>query len=349
MGRVVIVGGGIAGLSTASALARRRVAVTMFECAPALAGMSSALNAGIFRLALSEEVNVALALRSLAIAAQVAPGALHTTGGYYASADESERRQILATSATADVRTATEEERPAWLGHRDRPALWSPHDATIDLPALTTAIASDARHCGAELRCGSAVEALDITAGSVTGVVVDGTVEKGDLVVDCTGAWSTRLPGAPLRVVSPMRRHLFILEPGPAVVTHLVWDMTDGVYVRSHPEGVLASACDESPCAPSNPVPVDAAVTQQLRRKLASFAPALADRKILREWAGLRPLTPDHRFIIGPDPHLPGLFRVAGLGGHGMTGGLAAGEWAARQICGELVPEARELDPRRFS
>ena len=59
-------------------------------------------------------------------------------------------------------------------------------------------------------------------------------------------------------------------------------------------------------------------------------------------------LTPDDRFVVGPDPGLEGFFWVAGLGGHGMSAGLAAGRVAADLIVGEHPAEADVLSPGRF-
>jgi glycine/D-amino acid oxidase-like deaminating enzyme len=63
--------------------------------------------------------------------------------------------------------------------------------------------------------------------------------------------------------------------------------------------------------------------------KAAALIPAAAGLGVARAWAGLRTLTPDDRFVIGHDPRRPGLFWLAGLGGHGISAGPAAGMVAA--------------------
>ena len=59
-------------------------------------------------------------------------------------------------------------------------------------------------------------------------------------------------------------------------------------------------------------------------RRFEGHLPRLADLRISRSWAGLRTLTPDGACAVGFDPDVDGLFRVVGLGGHGMSaaGGL---------------------------
>ena len=49
-------------------------------------------------------------------------------------------------------------------------------------------------------------------------------------------------------------------------------------------------------------------------------------------WAGHRTFTPDSRFLLGPDPRLPGVNWAAGLGGHGVTAATAVGRRVAEAI-----------------
>jgi D-arginine dehydrogenase len=78
--------------------------------------------------------------------------------------------------------------------------------------------------------------------------------------------------------------------------------------------------------------------------------PGAASARLRNVWAGLRTLTPDGGFVVGPDPRLPGLCWVAGLGGHGMTTSPAVGELAAALILDGRVdwPDAAALSPARF-
>ena len=60
-------------------------------------------------------------------------------------------------------------------------------------------------------------------------------------------------------------------------------------------------------------------------------APLLAEAGVQSGWAGLRPLTPDEDPILGPAPHLVGLYNDCGWGGQGImlapAGGLLLAEW----------------------
>jgi glycine/D-amino acid oxidase-like deaminating enzyme len=87
-------------------------------------------------------------------------------------------------------------------------------------------------------------------------------------------------------------------------------------------------------------------VLEGLFGSLRELAPHLADRPVTRCWTGLRTFAPDRRFVIGWDPWNPRLFWSAGLGGHGMTTGLAVGALAASAFLGH--GPTGPLDPGRF-
>ena len=352
MDRVIIIGGGIAGLSVCWALAKRGRRVLLVERESRLGQGSSGVNAGILRVSVPERINVVLALRSLTLGRELLGNDyVDAIGGLFPCEDASTRAAILDAASDAGVVPARPDQLPNWLAFRDRPTLWSPTDGIINVPAVLTALESASRRLGAEIRTRAEVTSVEFTNGCVSGVVLDGEIHAASSVVDCTGAWSPTLPGAPPLVgVKPHRRHIFVLERMPAVdVRHVIWDLTDGVYLRPSPDVVMTCPCDETPSAAALNCETDPAAPELLRKKLRRWAPAFAESPIVRWWAGLRPLTDDHRFVIGEDPAFPGLFRVGGFGGHGVTAGLAAGELAAAALDGQDVRELTELRPTRFA
>ncbi len=165
------------------------------------------------------------------------------------------------------------------------------------------------------------------------------------VVVDAAGAWADGVAAmaglAPLGL-SPYRRHIVVTPPQPFVQPSwpLVWHMTEDWYFRPEVGGLLLSPCDQVPW-PAGPAQRDSAALELLAEKLAAGCPPLAGLPIQAWWAGLRTLSPDGRFAIGPDPRLQGFFWVAGLGGHGMTGSAAVGDLAAALLVGEAVDPAR--------
>jgi glycine/D-amino acid oxidase-like deaminating enzyme len=134
---------------------------------------------------------------------------------------------------------------------------------------------------------------------------------------------------------TPLRRHLIWSNlPYPADQPYAWW-ADRPLYVRPESGGLLLCACEEDTVAlpPRGLQPgTDAAVLEGLSASLREVAPDLVDLPIARLWCGLRTFAPDRRFVLGYDPLNPRLFWVAGLGGHGMTSGLAVGQTAAREL-----------------
>jgi D-arginine dehydrogenase len=152
--------------------------------------------------------------------------------------------------------------------------------------------------------------------------------------VDASGAWAGRLAyqRSPLSL-KPLRRHLFTTGPIGYVdrTWPYVWNASAAFYFRPEGDGLLLSPCDETASEPGLPA-VDPEAVLLLERKLSADAPGLGDLTILRQWACLRTFAADRRPVIGPDPVVPGLFHVSGLGGFGMTTSAAVGELAASLI-----------------
>jgi glycine/D-amino acid oxidase-like deaminating enzyme len=120
-------------------------------------------------------------------------------------------------------------------------------------------------------------------------------------------------------------------------------------YLRPESGGLLMCPCEEAavPLPPRGRQPdTDAAVLEGLYASLRELAPHLAERPVTRYWTGLRTFAPDRRFVLGWDPWNPRLFWSAGLGGHGMTSGLAVGALAAERFLQRSAGGL--LDPLRF-
>jgi D-arginine dehydrogenase len=196
---------------------------------------------------------------------------------------------------------------------------------------------------------------VTVEAGRVTGLETSRGRVRADVVVDASGAWAGKLGrlgsgGTPLPL-QPLRRHLLVT--GPPAGGHLrspyAWMEDAAFYFRPEGDGLLFSPCDETPMAAGDP-PIDPAAADLLAEKLSRHAPAFTDLPVRRSWACLRTFAPDRRPVIGPDPDLPGLFHVSGLGGFGMGASAAVGDLAAALIAGERPDwfDPAPVSPARF-
>jgi D-arginine dehydrogenase len=176
---------------------------------------------------------------------------------------------------------------------------------------------------------------------------------RAERVVLAAGGWAGRLgQRAGSRVaLEPTRRHLLVTEADARVDPRwpVVWVHGQPFYCRPESGGLMISACDQVAVDP-DACAVDPAVLATIAESTARFMPRFAAARAAHAWCGMRTMTADGRFAVGPDPDLAGLFWVAGLGGHGMVAGAEVGRIAAELLihgpAGE--PLAGALDPARL-
>ena len=337
---LVIVGAGFAGVATAYHLARRGVsgiAVVEREAGPGL--HASGRNAGLLRQSSHDDALVPL-LRRGARAARRAlrrvPGALQPSGSLILG--ESIHR--MQGGPRARIRDAAPFV-PGLAGD----ALHDPEDALVDPIALLGRFLDAARARG--VRFLFEEELVKVSGARVE--TTKRTLDAERLVV-AGGAWSAEvaaLAGSRAVHLEARRRHLFRGSVGgrERASWPFVWHETEGIYFRPESGGVLLSPCDAEP-HPARSPEVDPRCQDLVARKLAAVFPDVGDWRVGPGWACLRTFARDERFVIGPDPQVPRLFWVAGLGGHGVTAAWAVGRLAAQVLLERADPGP--FDPRRF-
>jgi D-arginine dehydrogenase len=346
---ILIVGGGIAGLSTAFHLAAagaRDIVLVEREDLPGF--YASGHNAGIARQLTGRPEHTALTRDGSRRLAQA--GLLTPTGGYLLGADPKGAQPLAREAEALGIPVRLTEGCP-FPGFHAAETLHIPSDGGIDGDGLLRHCAEGARTRGAVLRFGCQVR--EVTYDGRTFLA---RTDQGDLraryLVNAAGAWAGeigRQAGGLDLAFTPLRRHL-VWSPAPYPKDRpYVWWADRPFYVRPESGGLLLCACDEGriplPSRGLQP-PTDEGILEGLAGSLRELAPGLREVPIARLWCGLRTFAPDRRFVLGMDPFNANLLWVAGLGGHGMTSGLAVGALAARVL---LEGEgAGLLNPGRF-
>ncbi|MFT6363836.1 MAG: glycine/D-amino acid oxidase-like deaminating enzyme [Planctomycetota bacterium] len=379
---VIILGGGVAGLSTAWHLARAGAKVLLLEAEAQFGVHSSGQNAAILRTLTASPVLTRMARKS-------AESLFHPPDGFCESPlvdpvglvlteDESHtgelKRWLEAAGPGSTDSSAPRELAGAELArlapsfqHRDgdrASAYYFEREGHIDIALLTDSFAKGARRAGAELRCGTTVVAVEteVMAGKphVTGVrLADGSTISCDRVLLAGGAWAGKLgqaAGSNLGLF-PRRRHLCVTRADASLDSRqaVVWNHGDPAqgrifYMRPESGGMLLCACDETLVTPSygyptGACPKDPGVLESVATAAATFAPGLAEAEVTSWWAGWRTFTGDHDFALGEDAEVAGLHWCAGLAGHGMTASFEAGRVAAASAASGLqLADAAVLD-----
>ncbi len=356
---IIIIGAGFAGASTAAALVSRGARSVLVVEAEAVPGHhASGRNAAMARRVIGDPVMARLATESVRGIRRSWPHLVSAGGGLLLGT----ARDIaqLHRGACAVPELAAEVQRwtlaqacaqfPVLEGASATDAIWSRGCGVVDIHGLLLAYIERARLGGAEFRYGNKVVGIERSAGELSGVVLsDGTAIRCAQVVNASGFAANRiarLAGVEAITAAAFRRHLFVTarleEGGVDRSWPFIWDVSHGYYFRAEGDGLLMCACDQTEWLASYPddVVTDPGMRELLAERFSEHAPRLSAARPRQCWAGLRVLTPDARFAIGPDRSLAGLFWVAALGGHGMTTSLAVGELAAEALLGRRVDSA---------
>jgi sarcosine oxidase subunit beta len=209
-------------------------------------------------------------------------------------------------------------------------------DAGYAAPAAyTRAVAGLAERAGVEVWTRTPVE---VRAGPriETG---EGT-DPFDAVLVAAGAHTPRVVEllAPLPV-KPYRVQVLTTTDAPDEGTPMLYDATEGYYLRPHDGGLLVG--DGTEPVERDPDDWDRDADDWFVDACSGYeARALGETyPVERAWAGLCTATPDGHPLAGPLPDHDGVFVATGWQGHGFMRAPAVGERLAAQVLGgEGIP-----------
>jgi len=367
---VVIVGAGIMGVSTAYHLARLGAGRVIVLERDTVCSGSTALASGGIRHQYANRLGIELTTHSIVtyerFEAEFGVDPNFRQHGYLiliAAEDElAVARRSVALQRELGVNVelldaaATRELCP-YLNTDDLlGATYTPRDGYADPYLCATGIAARARELGVVIHQQHEVSAFLRDGDRLRGVVTQhGAFEAGAIVI-ATGAWSGvvgTLAGVDIPV-RPHRRHKFMTAPFPAdripAATPFVIDPHQNFSLRREGPGLLLGhgRRDEPDGFGTE---IDRSLEPRVVERAIHRAPALAEAKLMRSYAGLYEMTPDQTGIVSAVPGVAGLYVIAGFSGHGFMHGPIAGQLMAETLVhGRAVTmDASPLDLARFA
>ncbi|MEU4695254.1 FAD-binding oxidoreductase [Actinoplanes sp. NPDC023714] len=336
---VVIIGGGVMGLSTAYHLAKAGVRDVVLLDRNAFGSGSTCKAAGGVRAQFSDPVNIALGARSLETFADF-PNRFgqeidFKRVGYLFLLDDP--GDVAAFEANVALQNdlgipsrmigVAEAKRLSPLIATDHllAAAYSPIDGHCTPESVILGYATAARRFGATLVPHCAVTGLEHDQELFTVRAEAGTITT-PTVVCAAGAWSAeigRWAGVDLPV-TPLRRQILTTEPVAGLDPHTPFTIDFGTTFYFHGEGrgLLLGMSDPDE-TPGFRLDRDDAWLPGLAAAIERRAPRLADVGIASGWAGLYENTPDHNALIGREGNF---LYATGFSGHGFLMGPAVGE-----------------------
>jgi glycine oxidase len=346
---VLVIGGGIIGLSLAIQLRKKGACVLVVERGEL--GREASHAAG--GMLVDCELETPAALQPLATAsARMYPEFAHELEVESdMKVDLRDQGTILFPSAEHAPSSAFSALTPEQLTQLEPALSGNTHSAfllkerSVDPRALTTAAIKTAKNRGVDFSSADPVTAIDLSDGHVTGVTTTKTFFLAPKVVNCAGAWSGQL-GPHAFPTRPVKGQILCLAmPSRTLLKHVI--RTAQVYLIPRSDGrlLLGATVEEAGFDKRT----DAPTIQRLHHAAIALVAKLSDAKILEAWAGLRPGTPDALPILGAT-ETPGYYVATGHFRDGILLAPITAEVMADVITGTKCSyDLSAFSPRRFS
>ena len=345
---VVIVGGGVIGLTIARALALRGVRDVCLVERGNLGTEASWAAAGMLLPQVeadSQDAFFELACKSrdlypaFAAALREETGIdveLDTTGTLYLALTEHDHEEIekryewqtRAGLAVECLSAAEARELEPCISESTLGALRFPKDIQVENRRLLSALANSVKKLGVTITTQTSVAAVLLEGNRVHGVqTARGTISSATVVI-AAGSWSSFIePRPPIPTIEPVRGQMVCLEAKPQLTRHVIYSPRGYLVPRQDGRLLAGSTSEHAGFAKC----VTAGGIASVLRNALEISPAIADLPLADTWAGLRPHAPDGLPVLGPCGEIDGLFCATG---HYRNGILLA------PLTGELISEA---------
>ena len=373
---VIVIGGGIWGLSTAYHLARRNAGrVVVLERNQQLAAETTPQSAGqIGQLrgdpVLARAVGYTLDTVSQ-FAAQTGHDAAFVRSGsiHVALCDERalqfEQLERVAQEIGYPVSriepTDITQFAPTVNVDSVRAALHVPNDGYVDAGACALAYGAAARDQGASCLTNCQVTQV-CRSGSTWQITTSQGAWQAEHLIITGGAWTQSLtrqigftaPMYPIRL-----QQARTLADGVAESHPVIRVPDESCYIRPERNAYLFGYFDPDPLPINLDQQPPGFSTRDVRpepvlirtaiERLTKILPRLTQLSIDEFRQGMMTCTPDGKFVIGPVPDADNVLVATGCGGTGIAASAAIGRWLSEWVCdGAPSEEVAQYDPARF-
>jgi sarcosine oxidase subunit beta len=357
---VVVVGAGALGLATACHLTERGATdVTVIE-RRRIAGASSGLSVGIIETQYLDPLAIAIRVDSMrTFTALEKAGLLEITRNGYLRLGH--READLATFersveiqhglGVGDCRVVDRDGLRRLIPDLSCDdlvgGLFGPSDGYIDGHRYCQALADVVTERGGRIRQDTELIARDPGPGDGHRLrTTQGDIDC-DVVINAAGGWAGRVAdmlGAPIAIL-PQRHQALIARLAaplpyimPSVMDYLPASGAFGAYFRDEGPGRLVAGLHTEEVIHDLVDPDDYGrdpgndYVELVAERLGARLPGLADMRLGDVWAGIYPMRPDGKPVVGSHPGRESVVTVAGAGGSGLQSSPALGRIAAEWI-----------------
>ncbi len=353
---IVVIGGGITGISAAIFLARQNADVVLIDRGK-LGDEASGRNGGGVRQQYRKPAERKLAMQAIKlwqeIQAEWGCGIEYIQGGSYRLAFSAESHMEMLARIEQEQAAGLD---VAWLGPRaTRDHLpfikedvsiygssYCASDGTAN-PLLTMqCLARLAAECGVRIKTQEAVVSLKIKKDLVKSVVTAKAEYQAKTVINTAGPWAASLL-EPFGLHLPIQKKLskiLVTESIPPLFQGFV--SFDNGYLRQAADGNFHLGIKSTP-ADTDEKSVSWEDFNLISRYFVPLFPFLAELNIIRAFSGITGWTPDTLPVIDKPPGLENIYVAAGYSAHGFCLGPLVGKLLAQWIVGGKKP--LDLEP----
>nr|MEE4266588.1 FAD-binding oxidoreductase [Candidatus Krumholzibacteria bacterium] len=218
-------------------------------------------------------------------------------------------------------------------------ATFCPKDGTAYPFAVVWGYAKACHKMGVKIFIRTELTGINTDEGRIRGVETDRGPISTPILINCAGPWSRHI-AAQVGVTLPNRqeRHeIMVSESMKPFLDPMVISITNGIYFSQSMRGEIVGGIGD-PAEPHWTQPEQFDTRSQLRfavrfaKALTGYYPRASRVRMMRQWAGLYDVTPDHRPILGGVEGLDGYYHICGFSGHGFMLGPVTGQRMARHI-----------------
>lgn len=339
---VIVVGGGLAGVTTALACARRALTVTVVDGDHR--GAASRASAGVLGPSIGRGPKGGRVGRFMFAARDCFPGFLAelreatgmdvpmVRGALELALNDTHLAELRGRAAALPDAELLGAPDVAALEGALLPvagALLHPHDGAVDVRALRAALDEAMRLSPRITLIRATATGVDAAACEV--MLTDGTRAAASHVVIACGAWASEMRGLPRPLpVRPVKGEVAVAAE-PVALSHVVFGA--GGYLVPRGAKLLVGATSEEVGFSAELTAAGAGVLATTARTLLRDWPA--DAAFTGQDAGLRPMTPDGYPILGRDPDTPTLLYACGYSRNGVLVSPLAADCLAALIAGD--------------
>ncbi|MEW5922397.1 MAG: FAD-binding oxidoreductase [Candidatus Zixiibacteriota bacterium] len=365
---VVVIGGGIIGLSTAFQLARLNYGkIIVLEKELFLGTGATAKCAGGIRAQFTTKINIEMSMKSEEMLVNFEkendyPVVFEQNGYMFLIFNDQQlaeftrsvelQRSLGLKVEWLDISQINEIAPPVRTDDVIK-ATFCHDDGIADPSDMINGYATVARRLGVDIQIETEVTGFNIEAGEIKSILTKKGEISAPLVVDAAGPYAAvigKMAGLDVPV-QPIRRQ--IVTTGPLdYIPHtfpMVVDVNSGLYFHKESPGLLLGWADPD-VQPGFDESVDPDYNDMIIMKALDRVPRLETAEMAKSWAGLYESTPDHHAIIDFADGVKGFFVCSGFSGHGLMHAPAAGLVAAEKICGMKTSiDISPLSLKRFA